>query len=242
MHKFLNIKISSVPAIAIIAILAAFCGLFAYWQCSKLKPDQLSFTAIEIFQDKTSNENMKAGYVPGQFLGSDEKILEYLAGLYCGISRGDISGEGIYMKKLAKDQPDFFISTCSVASGCSKGTVMTVYYVDRKSGLMKTVWWSNIYILAKGSSLQYASAENTTGSSETIVYMKSDVNFEDLNNDGTLEIIQDIIEMTCLSKCDKSTGCCSEADYCVGNKIISKEEYQKRFEWSGSKKLFLPVY
>lgn len=114
-----------------------------------------------------------------------------------------------------------------MSQGCSRGTTMMIYSVDRASGLISTVWWSNVYLLVAG---------------EPVSYMKSKINFEDSDGDGNFEIIQNITEMNCDSQCGKTTECCTQEDYCVGDKIEKDEEYSKKFKWDAGKKLFPEIY
>lgn len=234
MFKFLNKKIPEFLAYTVIIVLSAASAVLICLQYLKLNSEQPDFSKTEIFQNKELKPGAtKLGYVPELFLVSDEKILEYLGGSYCGILREDVSGDGIYAKKLVQNQPALFVSVCSVSSGCSRGATMTIYSVDRTSGKISTAWWSNVYLLAAGDPLQHALSP--------VTYMKSKINFEDQDSDGDFEIVQDITEMSCRPECQKTAECCSETDYCAGTNIISSEDYQKKFKWDEKRGAFLQI-
>jgi hypothetical protein len=240
MRKFLNRGISTPWAIVLILILATAVGVFTFWQYSEIKKEQDKI-AEEISQNTNAKENQKeakTGYVPESMLDSDDEILSYLAGLYCGLLRNDVSGDGVYKKTLVAGQPDFFVSICSVQGDCAGGTTMNIYSVDRETGLINTAWWSNVYVWA-GSVF---SPGGSSGVSDIKIYSKSKVNFEDLDGDGNFEIVQDITEMQCSNQCEKEGGCCWQEDYCTENNIIFREEYQKKFKWQDDKDKFVQFH
>jgi hypothetical protein len=233
MRKFLNRGIPAPLAIFLILVLASAVGVFTFWQCSEIKKEQ-DRIAQENSQNSItlgSQEKAKPGYVPKSKLGSDDEILDYLASLYCGLLRNDVSSDGIYKKNLVSGKPVFFVSICSVKGDCTGGTTMNIYSVDRETGLISTAWWSNVYVWTDGFS-------SLDGVSNVKIYSKSKVNFEDSDADGNFEIMQDITEMECSGKCQKDGGCCWQADYCTGNNIISQDEYQKKFKWQEDKGVF----
>jgi hypothetical protein len=245
MYKFLNKGISATIAIILIAILASAVAAFTFWQYSEIKKEQ-DRILTENSQKETgagkTQETVKPGYVPESKLDSDDKVLDYLGGIYCGILRDDVSSDGVYKKKLVDSKPDFFVSVCSIGDGCSKATTMNIYSVDRKTGLISTVWWSNVYVWAGNKFSSRASLDDSFAASDFKTFMKSKINFEDLDGDGNFEIVQDINEMQCSLNCSKQSGCCLQDDYCFGNNIISQDEYQKKFKWDYNKERFLQFY
>jgi hypothetical protein len=245
MRKFLNKGISAPSAIILILVFATAVGVFTFWQYSEIKKEQEKILTENQQQNadlEKNQETAKPGYVPKSLLGSDDKILDYLGGLYCGLLRDGVSSDGAYKKKLVANKPDFFISVCSVGGECARGTTMNIYSVDRETGLISTVWWSNVYVWAGKKFSTRASADDAFAASDARIFMKSKVNFEDLDGDGNYEIIQDIDEMQCSNNCGKEKGCCQPEDYCVGENIVSQDQYQKKFKWQDNRERFLEFY
>jgi hypothetical protein len=244
MLKFLNRGISSLFAIIFVFVLAIAVAAFTFWQYSEIRKEQENILTESSQQNNNSEKNQESAkleYVPESALSSDDKIIDYLGGLYCGILSEGVSADGVYKKNLVAGKPDFFISVCSIGGECSKFTTMYIFSVDRKTGLISNVWWTNVYVWT-GIFSPISSLPSALADSGQLDFSKSKINFQDLNGDGNFEIIQDINEMQCSGQCQKAAGCCQLEDYCTQNNITSQDQYQKKFKWQDDRERFLQFY
>jgi hypothetical protein len=184
----------------------------------------IPYILLEIENEETKNWEGEEGesYIPLEIANSEYKLWRYLYDLYCGIGCCGLTNE-VYKKKLVKNYPEFYISECGAGGTCNAGGKMRIYFVEKGTGLVKIVWEENTY----GS-----------GSNESIAALKkSNVEFKDLDNDGNLEIIQNVVEM----KCKRQEGCCWAEECCENGEIISKREYQKIFRWDEGNRKFVEI-
>jgi hypothetical protein len=196
-------------------------------------PDKEFEPELNVFNQMLSTFRFTKGekkegesYLPLEIVNSEEKLLEYLEGLYCGIECCGLSSR-VYKKKLVKNYPEFYISECGAGGTCAGGEKMSIYFVEKGTGLVKIVWEEYTYgwPMAPPSGKEYYGLE------------ESNVEFKDLDNDGNLEIIKNVVEM----QCKHQEGCCGPEQCCKNGGMISKREYQKIFRWDEGNQKFVEI-
>jgi hypothetical protein len=188
----------------------------------------IPYIPLEIENEETKNWEEEEGesYIPLEIANSEYKLWRYLYDLYCGIKCCGLTNE-VYKKKLVKNYPEFYISECGAGGTCTATKEMRIYFVEKGTGLVKIVWEGTTY----GWPKVLRSGEKYDG------FIKSNVEFKDLDNDGNLEIIQNVVEM----KCKRQEGCCWGEECCKNGGIISKREYQKIFRWDEGNRKFVEI-
>ena len=229
----LNKGISTPIAIGIVLILVILVGSFTWWQYGEMWKEETNLPEIEI-PEKEEEKLSEGTYMPLEDMSSEEKLISYLE-KFCSWR-----SDGVSKEKLVKDYPDFYILKCSGGGACVGGSDMHIYLINKETRLLKTVWESEIFSWGLKKP-QYVSLEIMAAGAPYKYLFDSEVEFEDLDGDGNLEIVQNITEMKCDSEYgyEKSESPCWPEDFCVEEGLVSKKEYQKVFKWNEGEQLFL---